>query len=300
MHVTTNKGCQSVQIRKLPFEHSCPTTKLLQGKMASQGWIADRLGDWIKKNPKKGAKDAKDKLEEEYAIRLNYSKAWAGMKVALDQIHGTYEESFQYLFNWAAEIEKRSPDSLVSIELKKVGTKMCFRRCFVAFKACTDGFLEGCRPYIGVDSTQLTGNYSGQLASATSVDGHNWLYYVAYGVFDSETEDNWVWFMQQLRKAVGCPEGLVISTDACKGLEKAVDKAFPEAEHRECMRHLYSNFMKKFRGPIFTQHLYPAARSYTEDKFRMHMQQIAQSSPEAIGWLEKNHGRIWYRCGFSE
>jgi len=27
------------------------------------------------------------------------------------------------------------------------------------------------------------------------VDGHNWLYHVAYGVFDSETEGNWKWFM---------------------------------------------------------------------------------------------------------
>jgi hypothetical protein len=66
------------------------------------------------------------------------------------------------------------------------------------------------------------------------------------------------------------------------------------------MRHLYANFMKKHRGPIFTQHPYPAARSYIEDRFKWHLQQIAQSSPEAITWLVKNHSRIWYRSGFSE
>jgi len=27
--------------------------------MASQGWCADRIGDWVKKNPTKGAKEAK-------------------------------------------------------------------------------------------------------------------------------------------------------------------------------------------------------------------------------------------------
>jgi len=27
--------------------------------MATQGWCADRLGDWVKKNPTKGAKEAK-------------------------------------------------------------------------------------------------------------------------------------------------------------------------------------------------------------------------------------------------
>ena len=91
-----------VQIKVLPAEHNCATTKLREGKMASQGWCADRLGDWVKKNPKKGAKEAKEKLEGDYGIQLKYSKSWSGLKLALDQIHGTYEESFQLIFNWAS------------------------------------------------------------------------------------------------------------------------------------------------------------------------------------------------------
>jgi len=70
--------------------------------MATQDWCADRLGDWLKKNPTKGPGDYKDKLEGDYGIKLKFSKAWSGMKVALEQIHGKYEESFQLLFNWAA------------------------------------------------------------------------------------------------------------------------------------------------------------------------------------------------------
>jgi hypothetical protein len=106
------------------------------------------------------------------------------------------------------------------------------------------------------------------LASATGVDGHNWLYYIAYGIFECENEDNWTWFMHQLRRAVGRPNGLVICTDACKGLDKADGAVFPEAEYRECMRHLYSNFMKHYTGDVFTTHLYPTARSYTKGLFK--------------------------------
>jgi hypothetical protein len=58
---------------------------------------------------------------------------------------------------------------------------------FVAFMSCIHGFLAGCKPYVGVDSTTLYGSFKVQLASATAVDGHNWLYYVAIAVFDSET-----------------------------------------------------------------------------------------------------------------
>lgn len=97
---------------------------------------------------------------------------------------------------------------------------------FVAIRACVDGFLAGCRPYLGVDSTHLTGKYKGQLATATAIHGHNWMYPVAYGIFGEETNSNWAWFMAQLKRAVGTPPGLTVHTDACKGLAYAVKKVF--------------------------------------------------------------------------
>ena len=106
--------------------------------------------------------------------------------------------------------------------------------------------------------------------------------------------------MQQLHRAIGTPDGLVICTDACKGLGTAVGAVFPQAEYRECMRHMYSNFMKHYQGDVFTDHLYPAARSYTEGLFKWHMKKIAEFAPDAIDYLDEHHNKIWYRCGFSE
>jgi len=94
---------------------------------------------------------------------------------------------------------------------------------------------------------------------------------LAYAIFDSEIEDNWKWFMEQLHRAIGSPEGFVICTNGCKGLGSAVGAVLPQAKYRECMRHLYSNFMKHYQGYVFTDHLYPAARSYTEGMFRWHV-----------------------------
>jgi hypothetical protein len=110
------------------------------------------------------------------------------------------------------------------------------RRCtstdFFALESCTQGFREGCRPYLSVDSTRLNGRWCGQLAGACEVDGQNWMYPVTFGFIDSETQDNWIWFMDNHRKAIGDPPTLAVSSDTCKGLENAVKTVFPHIEQR--------------------------------------------------------------------
>jgi hypothetical protein len=157
-----------VQIKVLPEVHNYPTTKLVEGKMASQSWVADRLTDWLKKNPKKGPKAVKEKLEGDYGIKIKYSKAYSVLQLALQQIHGKYEESFKLLFNWKAQMEITCPGSLIEIDVKKVGKagkRKRFKRIFVVLKPCVDGFVAECRPFIGVDASSLNGKYTGQLAS---------------------------------------------------------------------------------------------------------------------------------------
>jgi hypothetical protein len=65
-----------------------------------------------------------------------------------------------------------------------------------AFKGAIDGFLEGCRPYISIDSTTLNGTWNGHLPIAQALNGHNWMFPSAFGLFDSETKENWIWFMK--------------------------------------------------------------------------------------------------------
>jgi hypothetical protein len=61
---------------------------------------------------------------------------------------------------------------------------------FMALKPCIQGFKESYRPYFSIDSTVLTGRWNGCLASATALDGHSWMFPVAFGLFQSETEEN--------------------------------------------------------------------------------------------------------------
>jgi hypothetical protein len=203
------------------------------------------------------------------------------------------------LFNFKAEVEKRSPGSVVEIdtEVSEDG-KVYFSKFFMCFKPCIDGFKAGCRPYLSIDSSFLTGKWNGQLAACNALDGHNWMFPVAIGLFQSESEASWTWFMMQLKRCIGPVSPLAIHTDACKGLENAVNNVFPHAEKRECFGHLWMNLIKKFRGDEFGR-MWPAARAYTKQTHSYHLGKIMTTCPEFGTWLNTYHSLLWYRADFN-
>jgi transposase-like protein len=194
-----------------------------------------------------------------------------------------------------------SPGSVVEIDKHTVEFKIkgksfekeCFRRTFVCFKACWQGFLDGCRPYLAIDASHLTGRWRGQLVAAYTVDGHNWLFPVAFGVVEAESEESWVWFLQQLCNIIGTPPSLAIHIDACKGLESAVDIVFPGVEHRECMRHLAQNFKKKFPRKVYVENLWPASYTCSQRKHEHHLRVLYAQNPLVKQYMDAHHGR----CG---
>ena len=185
------------------------------------------------------------------------------------------------------------------IDHHTINNKIRFNRLFFALKAYVDGFLRGCRPYLAVDNTFLTGRFRGQLCIACVVDGHNWMYPVAIGVIDSETNENWVWFMERLKEAIGTPVGLTFSTDCGQAVMNGVSEVFPQAEHRECMYHLVQNFKKRYNGQIFYDHIWASAYSWNPYMFEKHYQMMAEKKPEAMKYLQENHKKLWTRSQFS-
>ena len=139
------------------------------------------------------------------------------------------------------------------------------------------------------------------MASATAIDGHSWMYPVCFGVFDSETNENWIWFMQNLREAIGSPRGLAICTDTGQAVMTGVEEVFPEVEHRECINNLVTNFKKTHRGKlkVFDEHLWAAAYSENPYLFEKHWVAMEKEEPVGTAYLRKWHTRLWTRSQFS-
>ena len=307
MHASVMRNSTVIQVKVNPLPHTCPHVNGAH-KAAKSRWCAQAMLGWVTKDPCIGPTKLVEKIYEVYNIEVPYMRAFYGKEMALDKIYGPWKDSFRLLYTWKAEVERACPDSVVEIDKEtvkynlrgKVKEKECFRRVFVSYKACWSGFLNGCRPYLAVDATALNGRFRGQLAAACAIDGHNWLFPVAYGVLETESEESWTWFLQNLRQVIGFPDGLVIHTDACKGLEIAVEKVFPQVEHRECMRHLAGNVNRaKHRGKLVDDNLWQSSLTYSLKKHEYHLNQLYRN-PKLKKFLQDNHKKVWARSKFNE
>ncbi|XP_023739197.1 uncharacterized protein LOC111887270 [Lactuca sativa] len=128
------------------------------------------------------------------------------------------------------ELLKRNEGSVVEIDFEKFGVKKLFKRIFICLAACSRGFVVGCRSCIGLDACHLKGKFNGVLAAATGIDGNNSIFPIAYYVLESENTQSWTWFLDSLKKSIGTPNGLVISSDMQKGLEVAIMNVYPNVE----------------------------------------------------------------------
>jgi hypothetical protein len=69
--------------------------------------------------------------------------------------------------------------------------KVYFKMFFYTLGPCLEDFRAGCRPYLSVNSITLNGRWNRHLPSVASMDGHNWMYLVAYRFFESESKESW-------------------------------------------------------------------------------------------------------------
>ncbi|XP_023733993.1 uncharacterized protein LOC111881835 [Lactuca sativa] len=125
-----------------------------------------------------------------------------------------------------------------------------FKRFYVGFKAFRDGWSRGCRRVIGLDGSFLKGQVKGEILTAIGRDVDNHVYPIAWAVVNVENKDNWTWFIDNLVADLdlGAGNGLLVISDQHKGLLQAVAHLLPHVEHRQCARHIFANFRKKFTG----------------------------------------------------
>jgi hypothetical protein len=122
----------------------------------SAKWVASKAITILKKKSDMGPRDMQIKLQDDHKCVIRYDTVWRGLQRAFKDLYGSWEESFGLLYNRKAEVMKRMPDSVIEIDVEEKHGLPYFRRFFCALAPCIEGFLEGCKPYLAIDSTALS------------------------------------------------------------------------------------------------------------------------------------------------
>ncbi|KAL7190720.1 hypothetical protein ACSBR2_022906 [Camellia fascicularis] len=100
--------------------------------------------------------------------------------------------------------------------------------------------------YLKNDVTRVTAEW--HLLAATSKDGNQGLFPLAFAIVDAKNQDNWMWFLSQLLKAVGSGRRLTFVSNRQHGLLNALSVVFPNAHHAYCLNHLMRTLIDKLVG----------------------------------------------------
>lgn len=294
---------QLVCIKKMNAEHTCEGATVKAGYRATRGWVGSIIKEKLKVSPNYRPKDIADDIRREYGIQLNYSQAWRAKEIAREQLQGSYKEAYKLLPFFCDKIKETNPGSFATFTTKEDSS---FHRLFVSFHASISGFQQGCRPLLFLDSTVLNSKYQGMLLSATSIDGDDGIFPVAIAVVDDETEDNWHWFLQELKSAISTSQQITFVADFQNGLKKSLAEIFDNCHHSYCLRHLVEKLNKDLKGQFshearrfMINDFYAAAHAPRLEGFQRAVENIRGISPDAYDWVVQSEPEHWANAFFA-
>ncbi|CAL5023497.1 unnamed protein product [Urochloa decumbens] len=185
-------------IKKVSGAHTCESETIKSHRLASQKWVASVIKEKIRDSPNYRPRDIANDLHREYGLSLNYSQAWRGKAIAQKELYSSHEEACNQLPWFCQRIVETNPGSVATLEALE-DSKFRF---FVAFHASLHGFEHGCRPLLFLDVISVRSNKHWKLLAATSVDGEGDIFPVALSVVDDESQENWHWFLEQLKASL--------------------------------------------------------------------------------------------------
>ena len=123
-------------------------------------------------------------------------------------------------------------------------------------------FRECCRPAIAIDGTHLKRKYKGILFIATTMDGNDQIFPIAFGVGPLENDMCWTWFLTKLRNVIGCPKDMIIILDRHISIKNEVASVFPQAVHGIYGFYMKNNVSSTYKNPDVTTLFVKASRVY--------------------------------------
>ncbi|KAM0842513.1 hypothetical protein ACQ4PT_058322 [Festuca glaucescens] len=283
-------------VKKYVGKHTCERNWVL--KQFTAKYLATKYLEKFRADDKMSLKNFALLIQQDYNMSASRSKLERARRSALKQINGDELAQYNLLWDFAAEIRRSNPGSTMFVNAKDG----LFENCYMSLDACKRGFLSGCRPVIGIDGCHIKNRFGGVMLAAVGVDPNDCIFPVAIAIVEVEDTNTWKWFLNTLKEDLGIDNtrAWTIISDRQKGLINDVNALWPDAQHRFCVRHLYQNFAKQWRGDIFKNKLWQIARETREVDWQQFMDDMKEMDEDAFAYLDAVDPRQWCKAFFEE
>jgi hypothetical protein len=192
-------------IKSLNPKHQC--TRKYKSSIVTSSWIAKRMIHKFRTQPNYPIKSLYEDVKRKWNVDVSKKQLYSARAKAKIQIEGKQREQYNRLWDYCATVRQTNRGSSMFLKVDRPTMELppTFQRLYMSLAACKEGFMEACRPVIGVDGCFLKGHFKGQLLAAVGRDPNDNIYPIAIAVVEAETKDSWSWFLDTLIRDLGPP-----------------------------------------------------------------------------------------------
>ncbi|XP_057760952.1 uncharacterized protein LOC130981379 [Arachis stenosperma] len=286
-------------IRRYNGSHTCTRATISQdhSKLDSLT-IAEAIKPLVEADSSLKVKSVIAEVQSKFNYTVSYRKAWLAKQKAVEKIFGGWKVSYEALPIWFEAMCHKEPSAVVHFETMPayqgddlVGDIRVLYRVFWSYYPCIRAFRH-CKPVVQVDETHLYGKYKGCLLVTVSQDGNNNIVPIAFAIVEGETSDAWHFFLSNLRQHVVTRDGVGLISDRHESINAAVERSNgawspPRAFHMFCIRHIESNFLRKFKAPYLQKLVVNIGYSRTVRDYELRYQRLRERGEAYTNWLNR-------------
>jgi len=306
------------EIRTISGPHTChaDASRTDHAQLTAK-MVADVIREDIRENVALTIKSVKGLVRKKYkGIIPKYNKLWRGRELAIAQLFGSWEKSYDLLTPLLEAIKKDNPGTKFGVAHEPTGdpTERLFKAAAWAYGPCIAA-VPHLRPIISIDACFLSGRYQGRLLIACGYDAENQLLPLAFALVGEESFQTWGWFMRWLRLEVIGNKFMCVVSDRHMGIKKVFTDRYGgwyedggECVHRLCSQHIAENLMKKVHNRKLCDLFKILCNKKKPRRFEEFFEILRKKNPDAVAYLnnvgkyqDTNHNEIpkpWkvYQC----
>jgi hypothetical protein len=142
---------------------------------------------------------------------------------------------------------------------------------------------------LAFDATYRKNKYNCPFVIFSGVNHHNQTIVFASGIVTRETEETYVWLLEQFLTAMKGKHPLSVITDGDTAMKNSIKRIFPNAHHRLCAWHLLRNASSNVGLPEFMPYLKRCMLSDMEvNKFeKLWSEMVEKFGLQNNGWIKE-------------